>query len=165
MRSAQTPVALTTLSAATSNRSPLAASTQATPGGPARSSSRTDHLGAVGEDGAEALGLAEHGQHEADVVGLAVVEEVGLAGVASGERRDQLGHLLAGDRAMAVRRPVVLRADRATPRAAGALPRLALAAPLTDPRRRHHVVHVQPDPDRAGCGGPRRGSGTRKGVG
>ena len=49
----------------------------------------------VGADRAEALGLAEHGQHEADVVGLAVVEQVAARRLARGERRQQLDHLLA----------------------------------------------------------------------
>ena len=54
---------------------------------------------------------------------------------------------------MAVRRPVLLRDDLRPLALAGALPRLALAAPLTDPRRRHHVVHVQPDPERPAAAG------------
>ncbi len=55
-------------------------------------------LGAVDADRAVALGLAEDREHQADIIGLAVVEEVGLARVALGERRDQLGDLVAGDR-------------------------------------------------------------------
>ena len=108
MRSAQTPVALTTLSARTSKRSPLSASVQTTPGGPGAVGDQLDHLGAVAEHRAEALRLSEHGEHQPGVVGLAVVEQVGLLGVARGQRRDQLGRLLTRDRAVAVRRPVVV---------------------------------------------------------
>ncbi len=96
---------------------------------------------------AEALRLAEHGEHQPGVVGLAVVEQIGLLGVARGQRRDQLGGLLPRDRAVAVRRPVSPPgcSTRRAPR--GALARLALAPALADAGRRHHVVHVQPDPD------------------
>ena len=79
IRSAQTPVALTTLSARTSMRSPDSASRKATPGGPSVVVEDLGHLGAVHHHGAEALRLAEDGQHEAHVVGLAVVEEIGGA--------------------------------------------------------------------------------------
>jgi glycerol-3-phosphate dehydrogenase len=47
--------------------------------------------------------LAEDRQHEPDVIGLAVVEQVCGARVASGERRDEVDDLLSGDRPMAVR--------------------------------------------------------------
>ncbi len=40
------------------------------------------HLGAVQRHRAEALGLAENRQHQSHVVGLAVVEEIGVARVA-----------------------------------------------------------------------------------
>ena len=96
---------------------------------------QTRDLGAVEAHGAEALGLAEDRQHQPDVVGLAVVEEVGLARLERLERRDQLERLVRGDRPVAVGRPVV----------AGPLALLAVAACLADPRGRHHVVHVQPD--------------------
>ena len=96
-------------------------------------------LGAVHDDGPEALRLAEHRQDQARVVGLAVVEEVGGARLHRRQRGDQLLGLLARDRPVAVRRPVL--------RLAGVLG--ALAAPPPDPRGRHHVVHVQADPDPA----------------
>ena len=88
IRSAHTPVALTTIAARTSKRSPVSVSVQATPP-PSRFVQDLHHLGAVGEHRAEPLGLAEDRQHEADVVGLAVVEEVGRAGVKRGERGNQ----------------------------------------------------------------------------
>ena len=138
IRSAQTPVALTTLAARTSNSSPDSASGTVTP--VARpSSSRTSVTSApLRSDGAEALGLAEDRQDQAHVVGLAVVEEVGAGGVARRQRRDQLGGLLAGDRAVAVGVPVVVL-----------LAQLGLLAPLADPGRRHHVVEVEPGAERA----------------
>ena len=64
-----------------------------------------DHLRAVRAHGAEALGLAENGQDQAGVVGLAVVEQVGADGIERLERRDVLDGLLGGDRPVAVRRP------------------------------------------------------------
>ena len=75
----------------------------------ARPSSIEDlgHLGAVQQHRPEALGLAQDRQDEPDVVGLAVVEEVGRVGLERGQRRDQLRGLLAGDRAVAVGRPVL----------------------------------------------------------
>ncbi len=97
------------------------------------------HLGPVQGHGAEALGLAEDRQHEPHVVGLAVEEEVGVAGVARLQRGNHLQQLLAADRPVAVRRPVevlVLLLGGAH-----------LAAAAADPRRRHHVVHVQPQPE------------------
>ncbi len=141
MRSAKTPVALITLSALTSSRSPEPASTKATPAARPLSREHLDHLGAVQHHRAEALGLAEHGQREADVVGLAVVEEVGVLGIARRQRGHQLQHLVAVDRAVAVGRPVVVLV--------GFLGGAHLAAAATDPRRRHHVVHVEPDPEPA----------------
>ena len=60
---------------------------------------------AVGAHRAEALGLAEHGQDEAHIVGLAVVEEVAAGGLACGQRGQQLRDLLAGDHAVARRAP------------------------------------------------------------
>ncbi len=48
------------------------------------------HLRPVERDGAEALGLAEDGQDQPRVVGLAVVEEIGGAGLARAEGGDQL---------------------------------------------------------------------------
>ena len=149
IRSAQTPVALITLSASTSNRSPVSASTQATPAARPSSVEQAGDLGAVEADGAEALGLAEDRQHQAHVVGLAVVEEVGLARVAVGERRDQLDHLLAGDRAVAVGGPVVV-ALRSARRARGATSR-----PGSSPSRRTCSARSRS----SGCACPRRASG------
>jgi hypothetical protein len=101
-----------------------------------------DHLGAVQHDRAVALGLAEDGEDEADVVGLAVVEEVGVVGVARGERRDQLQHLVVADRAVAIRGPPLLVLA-----SLGGVFLAPLAATATGPGGRHHVVHVQPDAD------------------
>ena len=96
------------------------------------------HLSPVQHDRAEALGLAEDRQGQPHVVGLAVVEEVGVVGLLWLQRGNQLQHLVAVDRAVAVRRPVevlILLLGGAH-----------LAAAATDPRRRHHVVHVEPPP-------------------
>ena len=65
-------------------------------------------LRAVHEHRAESLRLAEHREDQPDVVGLTVVEEVCLLGVAFGERGDELRGLGARDRAVPVRRPVLL---------------------------------------------------------
>ena len=88
-------------------------------------------LAAVRDHRAEALRLAEHGEHQPHVVGLAVVEEVRAARLAPGQSRQQVLHLLAVHDPVAVGAPVLLRAVAAVPQ----------AAPLT----RHHVVHVQAD--------------------
>ena len=141
IRSAHTPVALTTLSAATTNSAPLSPSRTLTPAVRSSSFGELDHLEAVRADRAEPLGLREHRQHEARVVGLAVVEQVSTGRLTRRERRQQRDDLLAGDHAMTLGAPVgvavgaVLR--RCPPR----------AAPAPQPRRRHHVVHVEPDPD------------------
>jgi hypothetical protein len=82
------------------------------------------HLAAAGADCAEALRLAQHGEDEPGVVGLAVVEEVGGAGAAVGERGRQLERLGAVD-------------DPVPGRAPGFV--LVLA-----PTPGHDVVHVQP---------------------
>ena len=137
IRSAKTPVALTTLSASTSNRSPDSASTKATP--PARPSlvSTSVTSAPFSITAPKRSASPRIGQDEAHVVGLAVVEEVGVVGVARRQRRDQLQHLVAVDRAVAVGRPVevlVLLLGGAH-----------LAAAAADPRGRHHVVHVEPD--------------------
>ena len=95
------------------------------------------HPGAVGADRAEPLGLPEHGQHQPDVVGLAVVEQVAAGRLPTGQRGQQRRYLFTGDHPMTVRAPrrlglVKLRNPAATP---------------PPQRHRHHVVHVQPDPD------------------
>ena len=82
------------------------------------------HVARVGDHGAEALGLGEHGEHEPDVVCLAVVEEVSGRRLAARKGRHHLQHLGAVDRAVA----------RGTPL-------LVLVAPAAP---RHHVVHVEP---------------------
>jgi hypothetical protein len=57
------------------------------------------------------------------------------------QRRDQLEHLLAIDRAVAVRRPVEVLVDL--------LRRAHLTAAAADPGAGHDVVHVEPDADPA----------------
>ena len=150
IRSAQTPVALTTFSASTSNPLAVSTSTQATPAARPSRVEQAGDLGAVQADGAEALRLAEDRQHQADVVGLAVVEEVGA----------RAGR---GRRAPAPSRPPP------RPRSCGGGPAPSSSRPRSrsarsrrdeaDPGRRHHVVHVEPDPDRRGCASPRPASG------
>ena len=108
MRSAHTPVALTTFAARIGKRSPAVAVAHEHPRGAPVLLDELDDLQPVRAHGAEALGLAEHREHEADVVGLAVVEEVAGAGLAAGERGHQLDDLLAVDRPVAVGAPVVL---------------------------------------------------------
>ncbi len=141
IRSAQTPVALTTLSASTSKRSPDSASTKATPEAlpPSVSSSVTSAPFSV--TAPKRSRLAEDGEDETHVVGLAVVEEVGGLRIARRQRRDQLQQLVAVDRAVAVGRPVEVRVLL--------LRGAHLAAAATDAGRRHHVVHVEPDPEQA----------------
>ena len=140
IRSAQTPVALITLSASTSNSSPDLGLDAAHPGGAPVVVEQARDLGAVQTDRAVALGLAEDREHEPHVVGLAVVEEVGLA---AGRAAASAGISSATSSPEIVRwrfgRPVVVAGD----------PLGALAARHADPRRRHHVVHVEPDADRA----------------
>ena len=118
---------------------------------------------AVGTYGAEALRLAEDGQHEPHVVGLAVVEEVAAGRLARGERREQLDDLLTRDHAVALgapglaflelrrfgrggrlgaaREPISVRALGA--RAPPAAPAQAVAFDG------HHVVEVQADAHQA----------------
>ena len=97
----------------------------------------------VGEHRAEALGLAEHGQHEPHVVGLAVVEEVAAAGLAVGQRGQQLDDLVAADHAVARRAPVLLAVLVAVADAPAAERRAPQAVD------RHHVVHVEPEAEQA----------------
>ena len=75
------------------------------PAGAAVALEQPRDLEAVRADGPEALGLAEHREDEAHVVGLAVVEQVPARRLARGERGQQLDDLLAGDHAMARRAP------------------------------------------------------------
>jgi hypothetical protein len=129
---------------------------------PAVALEQAGHVQPVGAHRAEALGLAEHGQDEPDVVGLAVVEQVAAGRLAIAQRRQQVEHLLPGDHAMALRAPRFLAGDfgrgcrlraelggRLRPAALGAERSRALAAaraaaPTLD---RHHVVQVQTDAD------------------
>ena len=94
-----------------------------------------DHLEPVGADRAEPLGLAEHGQHEPRVVGLAVVEQVAAGRVAVARAR------------AAARRPPRRRssgAGRGSSRLVASPGSRRRARPRSA-RRRHHVVHVQAD--------------------
>ena len=84
------------------------------------------HLDAVGRHRPEARRLGEHRQHQPHVVGLAVVEQVAAGRLPAGQRRQELDHLVAGDRAVARGAPVVVVAPAAAD-------------------RRHDVVHVQAD--------------------
>ena len=127
-RSAHTPVALTTLSARSSKRSPLSASRTQTPRVRPPLVEQVGDLQAVGAHRAEALGLGQDGQHEAAVVGLAVVEEVARGRRAAGQRRQPLDDLVAADDAMALGLPVAVLA----------------AAPAG-----HRVVEVQAHADHA----------------
>jgi hypothetical protein len=100
------------------------------PGGAPGALDQPGDIAAVGAHGAEALGLAEHGEHQARVVGLAVVEEIRRGRLALGESRHQLDCLGAVHDAVALGAPIRL----------AVLPRAAVAAAAP----RHHVVHVQP---------------------
>ena len=95
---------------------------------------QADHLAAVRHHRAEPLGLAEDGQHEAGVVGLAVVEEIGGRRLARGERWQEALDLLALDHVVAVGAPLLERG------------RVAAAPQARQPHALggHHVVHVQP---------------------
>ena len=95
-------MALTTLSARTSKR---LAALRVAHADAARAAAVLEQLGdlePVGAHRAEALGLGEHGQHEAAVVGLAVVEQVAGRRRAAGQRGQQLDDLVAGDHAVAL---------------------------------------------------------------
>ena len=67
-------------------------------------------LHAVRAHGAEALGLGQHREHEAAVVGLAVVEQVARCRRAAGQRRQPLDDLVAADHAVALGLPVAILA-------------------------------------------------------
>ena len=136
-------MALTTAPAAIGNVSPRLGVADLGAAGAAALLEQPGDLEAVGEHRAEALGLAEHGQHQPHVVGLAVVEEVAAAGLAVGERRQQLDHLVAPDHAVARRAPVLLAVLGAIADAPAAERRAAQALD------RHHVVHVQPEAEQA----------------
>ena len=84
-------------------------------------------LHAVGAHRAEALGLGQHREHEAAVVGLAVVEQVARGRPAGGQRRQALDDLVAADHPVAVGLPV------------------AVLAPA--PAAGHRVVQVEAHPD------------------
>ena len=76
------------------------------PGGTAGLLVQAGHLQPVGAHRTEALGLGQDGEHEAAVVGLAVVEQVAAGGLPGGQRGQQLDDLVAGDRAVAVGAPL-----------------------------------------------------------
>ena len=126
-------------------------------GGAAAAASDLDHLGAVQHHRAVALGLAQNGQHEADVVGLAVVEEVGVLGRA---RR-------APGPSPAPRRGRSCGGGRGTSQSPRPprLHDLVLATAATGPGRRHHVVHVEADARPCGRDAPRPGRGRGTGSG
>ena len=100
----------------------------------------------LAEHRAEALGLAEHGQHEPHVVGLAVVEQVAAA---SGARPASAGS------SSTTSSPSITRWRVGAPVLAAVEVGVARRAGASGERRsvdRHHVVHVQPDADAAGPG-------------
>jgi hypothetical protein len=99
---------------------------------------QVDDLEPVGADGPEALGLPQHGEHQAGVVGLAVVEEVAGGRLARGQRGELLADLVAPDD------PVPIWA----PLGAGAVYAPA-AAPAAAALHGHHVVEVEADADEA----------------
>ena len=133
-RSAQTPVALTTFAARTSSSPP--------PDRVAHHARRRrverDRLDPVRRHRAEALGLGEHGEHEPHVVGLAVVEQVAARRARARRARAAARHL--------ARRRSSGGAPGSSPRARRRVAR-APAPRAADPVDRHHVVHVQPDPE------------------
>ena len=106
------------------------------PGGATVALHQPADLEPVGAHRAEALGLAEHGEHQPGVVGLAVVEQVAGRRLAGGQRGQQLGHLVAVDDPVAGGAPVRL-AVPVEVRAA------APAAPGAQALARHHRIHVQ----------------------
>jgi hypothetical protein len=108
--------------------------------GPAGLLDQLGHAAAVGHHRAEPLRLAQHGQHQAHVVGLAVVEEVAGGRLAALERRQQATDLLGVDDAVAVGAPLLEVGLVAGPPAQAGQPQ---------PVGRHDVVHVQPDAHRA----------------
>ncbi len=106
-------------------------------------------LGAIEAQRPEALRLAEDRQHQADVVGLAVVEEVGAR---SGPAAPAPGS------ARSPRRPGSCGGGRApsSPRSRSRASRSRRAWPTRV--RGHDVVHVEPDPEPAQTASPRPGS-------
>ena len=128
-----------TLAARTSQRLAADGVARAHTGGMPVLLEQLDDLHAVRADRPEALGLAEHGEHEAHVVGLAVVEEVAGARLAGAQRGQQLDDLLAGDDAMTLRTPRGVGQRRLRARPSPAAPAQALAID------RHDVVQVEPD--------------------
>src|SRR4029077_7292079 len=86
---------------------------------------------AVGTARAEALGLAEDGQDQANVVGLTVIEQISAGRLARGERGQQLDDFLARDHNVAIRTPgvVLLRRGRMAARLALDAARAPAATP------------------------------------
>jgi hypothetical protein len=109
-------------------------------GGAAVTLDQAGRLDGVRADRAVALGLAEDRQRQPDVVGLAVVEEVGGRRAARREGGQQSQRLVGVDGAVAVGAPRLL---------VGAAPAAAVLAAAQAAIGGHHVVHVQPDAHRA----------------
>ena len=86
-------------------------------------------LHAVGAHRAEALGLGQDGEHQAAVVGLAVVEEIARGRRAAGQRGQPLDDLVAADHAMALGLPVAQRRSRRRAGARGPSRRRGSAPP------------------------------------
>ncbi len=100
------------------------------PGGAAAALDQALDLDRVGAHRAEALGLAQHREHQPRVVGLAVVEQVRRGGLARRQGGQHLQRLGGVHGAVALGAPVLGVAALAAPARAA-----ALAA--------HHVVEVQ----------------------
>ncbi len=108
------------------------------------------HIEPVGADGAEALGLAEHGQHEPHVIGLAVVEQISARRLAAGERGKQLetsSPLMTRWRAGLQDSSASAAAPSAALSAFSARERRAAAPAQTLAVDGHHVIEVQADAD------------------
>ena len=128
--------------------------------GPAVVRDQLGHPGAVAEHGAEALRLAQDGEHQAHVVGLAVVEEVGLARARAAPGRGRAPPprrpgSCGGGRAPSSRpRPALLARGRGR-RARAPGGRAFPGPPASSPSRRTCSARSRS----AGRGGPRPGSG------
>ena len=127
------------------------------------------HAKAIGADRAKTLGLAEDGEHQTDVVGLAVVEQVATGRLARGERGQQVADILARDHAVALRAPRLALGETRPHVLLAALLGLACTAPAARSQAlavdRHDVVQVQPHADQAigagtveGCHHQRQGT-------
>ena len=147
--SAQTPVALTTFAAGHLDAlRPVSWSTASTPRALAVALEQRADLHAVGAHGAEALGLVEHRQHKAHVVGLAVVEQVPALGARARPAR-------AGARRPPRRRDAV---------ALGA-PGLAFVGELAARLRAPRAAHAPSASDARAAGAGDRGPPTSRHTG